>query len=467
MDKKKLPKCPKGFRRNKKTGNCEKKQAEKPKENQKPKEVEKPKENKKPKRCPKGYRRNKKTGNCEKKEIEKKSDKKQVKQKEKQEKPKQVKQKEKQEKPKQVKKPKVKKQKICKDDQILNPATNKCVSKNGKVGKILIAKKFKEDYKSQISKIMNINVNYDKNFKDNLFAKGRRFRNYLKLENYFFKNGPLPQLEGDDDFQDLSLSNYYHGTNMSTNNSFEENKNLIVKGNRLDFSKIYESIVPYGRAGHAYAANGRVHITTNFRYPFEWLLDQDAYLRQLKQDYPEQYGLLQGYTGNGYRAINEFLAYGTIPKYLFYNSKPCLKNIYKNIYGNEPTDNELSENLTKIYPIMIEQMNEIIKNAPPLTEDILVYKGLKQEFKPSRKTFISSSLNLVKANSFQSNDCCKSYIILKKGMSALALLSISGHDEYEILLPFDTKLKLIEKNSTDIDKFLQKSKSVDVYEATN
>ena len=52
-------------------------------------------------------------------------------------------------------------------------------------------------------------------------------------------------------------------------------------------------------------------------------------------------------------------------------------------------------------------------------------------------------------------------------MSALALLSISGHDEYEILLPFDTKLKLIEKNSTDIDKFLQKSKSVDVYEATN
>ena len=197
------------------------------------------------------------------------------------------------------------------------------------------------------------------------------------------------------------------------------------------------------------------------------MLDQDAYLRQLKQDYPEQYGLLQGYTGNGYRAINEFLAYGTIPKNLFYNSKPCLKNIYKNIYGNEPTDNELSENLTKIYPIMIEQMNEIIKNAPPLTEDILVYKGVKQEFKPSRKTFISSSLNLVKANSFQSNDCCKAYIILKKGMSVLALLSISGHDEYEILLPFDTKLKLIEKNSTDIDKFLQRSNSVDVYEATN
>lgn len=454
MDKKKFPKCPKGYRRNKKTGNCEKKQIEQPKEVEKPKPIEKPKEVEKPKRCPKGYRRNKKTGNCEKKEIEKKSEEKQLKEKEKQ-----VKQKE-----KEIKKPKVKKQKICKDNQILNPDTNKYVSKNGK---ILIEKKFKEDYKSQICKIMNINVNYDKKFKDNLFAKGRTFRNYLKLENYFFKNGPLPQLEGDDDFQDLSLSNYYKGTNMSTNNSFEENKNLIVKGNRLDFSKIYESIVPYGRAGHAYASNGRVHITTNFRYPFEWLLDQDAYLRKLKQDYPEQYGLLLGYIGDGYKPINAFLAHGTIPKNLFYNSKSCLRNIYKNIYGNEPTDNELSENLTKIYPIMIEQMNEIIKNAPPLTEDILVYKGLKQEFNPSRKTFISSSLNLLRANKFQNDNCCKSYIILKKGMSALALLSISCHNEYEILLPFDTKLKLIEKNFTDIDKFLQKSKSVDVYEATN
>ena len=368
---------------------------------------------------------------------------------------------------KQVKKPKVKKQKICKDNQILNPDTNKCVSKNGKIGKMLLLKKFKEDYKSQISKIMNIDVNYDKNFKNDFFTRGRRFRNYLKLENYFFKNGPLPQLEGDNDFQELSLSNYYTGTNMSINNSFEENKNLIVKGNRLDFSKIYETIVPYGRYGQPYSSTGKVHITTNFRYPFEWLLEQDAYVTKLRQDYPEQYGLLQGYTGNGYKSINAFLANGTIPKFMGYNTKSCLKNIYKNIYGNEPTDNELSDNLTKIYPIMIEQMNEIIKNTPPLTEDILVYKGLKQEFNPSRKTFISSSLNLRKANSFQDNKCCKSYIILKKGMSALALLKISPHDEYEILLPFDTKLKLIAKDSKDINKNLQKSKTVDVYEATN
>ena len=39
--------------------------------------------------------------------------------------------------------------------------------------------------------------------------------------------------------------------------------------------------------------------------------------------------------------------------------------------------------------------------------------------------------------------------------------------EYEILLPFDTKLKLIAKDSKNINKTLQQSKTVDVYEATN
>ena len=39
--------------------------------------------------------------------------------------------------------------------------------------------------------------------------------------------------------------------------------------------------------------------------------------------------------------------------------------------------------------------------------------------------------------------------------------------EYEILLPYDTKLKLIAKDSKNIKKTLQQSKTVDVYEATN
>ena len=48
MERLKISRCPNGTRRNKKTGNCEKKT-----------------ENKKLSRCPKGTRRNKKTGNCE------------------------------------------------------------------------------------------------------------------------------------------------------------------------------------------------------------------------------------------------------------------------------------------------------------------------------------------------------------------------------------------------------------------
>ena len=56
-------KCPKGTRRNKKTGNCDGPRSPKPKTaSAKPKTASaKPKT----KRCPKGFKRSKKTGNCE------------------------------------------------------------------------------------------------------------------------------------------------------------------------------------------------------------------------------------------------------------------------------------------------------------------------------------------------------------------------------------------------------------------
>ena len=57
---KKKPRCPKGKRRNKKTGNCETISSTRKKSSRLLSKTKKP-------RCPKGTRRNKKTGNCEKK----------------------------------------------------------------------------------------------------------------------------------------------------------------------------------------------------------------------------------------------------------------------------------------------------------------------------------------------------------------------------------------------------------------
>jgi len=62
------PRCPNGYRRNKKTGNCDKKNGASPARAPSPSP---PKNNRgkttgnKQKRCPNGTRRNKKTGNCE------------------------------------------------------------------------------------------------------------------------------------------------------------------------------------------------------------------------------------------------------------------------------------------------------------------------------------------------------------------------------------------------------------------
>ena len=69
-----LPKCPKGTRRNKKSGNCEPK-VSKPELKKCPKTQSKKgcEPTSKPKRCPKGTRRNKKSGNCEPKSSQKKA----------------------------------------------------------------------------------------------------------------------------------------------------------------------------------------------------------------------------------------------------------------------------------------------------------------------------------------------------------------------------------------------------------
>ena len=114
---------------------------------------------------------------------------------------------------------------------------------------------------------------------------------------------------------------------------------------------------------------------------------------------------------------------------------------------------------------MLKRLNEIIKNAPPLPHDILVFKGLKSKYDAKHQSFISTSLNLKVSNNFiYSPSCCKTYFILKKGLSALAILFISNCDEYEILLPYDVKQTLVEKNSKHVNPKIQKSKEIDVYE---
>ena len=83
-----------------------------------------------------------------------------------------------------------------------------------------------------------------------------------------------------------------------------------------------------------------------------------------------------------------------------------------------------------VFQIILDRLNTIIHEAPPIPEDILVFKGLKQKFDPNFKSLFSTSMNIGTSSSFATSSCCRIYCIAKKGTKALCVLFLS----YTILL---------------------------------
>ena len=334
-----------------------------------------------------------------------------------------------------------------------------------------------KSHKSQdekIAQIIKFDAKKDEHFFQKILQNENLLYNYVQLENYFYKNGELPNLKGDIHSQIKMIQNYYKKNNLDENLPLDENKKLIPKTNKMDFSKLYLTNVPY-YTKYSTMENfknklseflGKVHVTTHYRFPFEWMMEQLDYINKLKNSCPNDKELILYYTGNGYRQINTYLSSKKVPTMLNYRIKNNLRDIYKKLYRKTATDDELRKKLKTLYPIMLKRLNEIIKNSPPLPHDILVFKGIKSKYNANRKSFISTSLSLSVANNFQNYSCCKTYFILKKGLSALAILFISNLNEYEILLPYDIKQTLLEKDSKHVNSKIQKSKEIDIYEIT-
>lgn len=327
----------------------------------------------------------------------------------------------------------------------------------------------------KIAQIIKFDAKTDENFFKNILQEENSLYNYVQLENYFFRNGELPNLKGDLHLQKEIIQNYYKKNKLNEYLPLDENKKLIPKTSNMDFSELYLTKVPYYTKYSTMQKftnklanfSGNVHVTTHYRFPFEWLMEQLDYIIKLKNSCPKDKDLISYYTGDGYKQINTYLSKGIVPTMLNYRIKNNLKDIYKKLYRKNATDKNLKKNMKILYPIMLKRLNEIIKNAPPLPHDILVFKGLKSKYSSKHKSFISSSLNVSVSNKFQNNSCCKTYFILKKGLSVLAILFISCCNEYEILLPYDIKQTLVEKNSKHVNSKIQKSKEIDIYEITH
>jgi len=138
--------------------------------------------------------------------------------------------------------------------------------------------------------------------------------------------------------------------------------------------------------------------------------------------------------------------------------------VYKSICRLEAfyTD-QFIENTVKYYT---NKLDNLIRNAPPLTRDIHVYRGIKSAFIPTKEgekqtvDFISTSLSFPKATKFmEDKTCCIKHMLLKKGTKCLYLGEFSFVlNENEILLPPNTTFKILNKEANIKDYIYYKPK---------
>lgn len=104
----------------------------------------------------------------------------------------------------------------------------------------------------------------------------------------------------------------------------------------------------------------------------------------------------------------------------------------------------------------IKDLDRIIKNSPPLTKEITVYRGVKDKYYYPDKnnktfinnTFMSTSYSIYNAYEFAGQKCCMKKIICKPGTSAIFLECITSHPrENEILLGLNNRFNILKDES--------------------
>jgi hypothetical protein len=371
------------------------------------------------------------------------------------------------------------KNKNCPPDKIYNKVTKRCVKKNGAIGKKILMGLVDVPEKQKYQNIPNkeLHQQYYKRYTppkinhtllDKIINFSKTSQKFLEMEDYFYKNGPT---FSPDHFY---VETYFKNQNLDMSKSLEENRAVVlerIKNTKdYNFQDMVHMEVPFTRDVIMKPSKlylGVVTVTPLYRYPLKWLLEQMNYIAQLPKIDKQ---VIRYYTQSGYSTMNGFLRN---PKIIFGDSsvKAIIEATYKNIYGQPLQDYKNADKklLEKTFQIVLDRFNAIIYNSPPIPEDILLFKGLKQKFDPNYKSFFSTSLHLDISNNFTNShdNCCRIYCVAKKGSHALAVLFNSPHNEKEILFPSDVQFNLVSKDNTKIQKSIQGFKSVDVYELSD
>lgn len=108
-----------------------------------------------------------------------------------------------------------------------------------------------------------------------------------------------------------------------------------------------------------------------------------------------------------------------------------------------------NESLTPKERLIVEQIDNIFDNAPPLRETLVVYRGITKEFIVDILTYISTTHDISVAKTFARYDCCLLRITILPGSKPLPLISISAHaGEDEVLLPREGRFIINNINTT-------------------
>jgi hypothetical protein len=162
---------------------------------------------------------------------------------------------------------------------------------------------------------------------------------------------------------------------------------------------------------------------------------------------------IMGYTHHGDVLINNYIN-GTFNfESMEINSKKWKSKIFPftsqlmQLFGYTEYDQILSQMLTNqqwysVFDLFIKDLQRIIEKSPPIEHNMIVFRGLSQEFSLRTKQttqFNSTTLDLNTALDFINYDCCLLQITILKGSHVLYINSVSNYPEQEVIINIGSK----------------------------
>ena len=267
-------------------------------------------------------------------------------------------------------------------------------------------------------------------------------------------------------------------------NTFKIDKHILSDSHDKPDEIIYKEYklkyeVFYNKYNKKFINN--LYVLTNPQDYEEWVKEQNRFIKSLT---PEEIYTLRCHTHDGDIVVNYFIRnnmkidndidivgnenerkstlivkknqFNSNRNYIlfYYQIKEHLYKINKEL--SKLSRIELEEYIKKNYKdfdwnsillLYIRDINNIFKKCPEVKKTLVIYRGSYDDYylKKSSKgiyvvdTLSSHTLNPNVAIGYSGINCCLMRVKLSKGSKAILIDNISGYEEEEILLPFNTK----------------------------